>query len=1011
MAALLLLGMGFADRAHAQEQIFFPATDDARSAVLQKIRSESKRLDIAVWLLEEHEISIALVQKHQAGVPVRVLGDRASIFESSKLTRAEFEYLASNGVPIRLRYFPTFFPETMHWKAGIFVGQNTVEFGSANWTAFELRPVSETNFKDETALFTNDSPIVNAFLTKFDQMWVDTTYFLDWPEAYRRETGQTWPTAMNIQRVRLEPDYPTNIPGFVWGQGSEMNNAMITEINRETQGVYLVSYRLTVNSVTDALIRKHTVDKVPVRVIIEPTQYRNSAFPEYWLVGSMADRLWAAGIQMKQRAHTGLTHMKLLLTSNVATVGSSNFTKNWQRDHNYFVSILSKPQLYQTIRDRIEAMWNDNVNFGAFYPKPPNAPTLVAPANTATGVTTPARLEWNRAPWAVAFDVYIGTSSSSMTFAGRVNAVVNEEPPATYSFTPSSLQPGTTYFWRVVSKTFASECLPTATRCDPTLVASSATRSFTTAGSSGGGGTGSGPFGGTPVALPGTIQAEQFDNGGSGVAYFDTTAGNSGGAYRSTDVDIQTTSDTGGGYNIGWLKPGEWLKYTVNVSTAGVYDLEFRVASSQGGARFHLEANGTNITGPMEFPSSGGSQSWTTIKKTGVSLAAGTQVWTLMIDSTNANGGVGNVNYIRVVAGSGTPPPPTGSTPFGGTAAALPGVVQSENFDEGGRNVAYSDTTTGNSGGAYRSTDVDIQATSDGGPGYNIGWMKPGEWLKYTVNVTTTGVYTLEFRVASSSGGAKFHVEVNGTDVTGPMMFPTSGGTQSWATIAKTGVSLTAGTQVWKFVVDSANSSGGVGNINYIRAVAGSSSSASSTPFGGTPAALPGVVQAEHFDEGGRDVAYVDTTAGNAGGAYRSTDVDIEATSDTGGGYNIGWLKPGEWLHYTVDVAAAGVHMIQVRLASSLGGARFHIQADGVNVTGPLTFPTTGGTQNWTTLTKTGVDLEAGVQVLKLVIDSPNTSGGVGNINYISVAPESTVSGGTGVLPATPTGLVLVPSA
>lgn len=42
------------------------------------------------------------------------------------------------------------------------------------------------------------------------------------------------------------------------------------------------------------------------------------------------------------------------------------------------------------------------------------------------------------------------------------------------------------------------------------------------------------PYGGTPVSVPGTIQAENFDEGGSGVAYYDNSPGNAGGVYRST---------------------------------------------------------------------------------------------------------------------------------------------------------------------------------------------------------------------------------------------------------------------------------------------------------------------------------------------------------------------------------------------------------------------------------------------------------------------------------------------
>ena len=49
-----------------------------------------------------------------------------------------------------------------------------------------------------------------------------------------------------------------------------------------------------------------------------------------------------------------------------------------------------------------------------------------------------------------------------------------------------------------------------------------------------------------PAVVPGTIQAEDFDTGASGVAYMDNTTGNEGGAYRATDVDVETTADAGG---------------------------------------------------------------------------------------------------------------------------------------------------------------------------------------------------------------------------------------------------------------------------------------------------------------------------------------------------------------------------------------------------------------------------------------------------------------------------------
>jgi hypothetical protein len=446
------------------------------------------------------------------------------------------------------------------------------------------------------------------------------------------------------------------------------------------------------------------------------------------------------------------------------------------------------------------------------------------------------------------------------------------------------------------------------------------------------------PFTGSPQSLPGILQAEDFNNGGEGVAYHDNSPANQGGQYRSSGVDIAAASDVGGGYTLGWVGAGEWLNYTVNVGASGTYQLEVRVASAGTGGTFHIEVDGVDKTGPLPVPNTGGWQSWATIRAPNVVLDAGIQVWRLAMDTYGASGAVGNINYIRVMAATSGE-----TTPFGGVPAALPGVVQAENFDEGGRGVAYVDTTPGNAGGRYRTTDVDIEATADVGGGYNVGWLKPGEWMKYSVTVAAAGTYAVDIRVAAPVGGARFHLDVDGVDRTGALTIPATGAYQAWTTITASGVSLSAGPQVWAIVIDSSNANGGVGNINYIRARA--ESAGGSSPFGGIALSLPGTIQAENFDEGGRGVAYADTTSGNTGGAYRTTDVDIEATTDAGGGHNVGWLKPGEWMKYTVNVAAAGTYTIEARVAASLGGARFHLESNGVDKTGPLTFPTTGAYQ------------------------------------------------------------------
>ena len=111
-------------------------------------------------------------------------------------------------------------------------------------------------------------------------------------------------------------------------------------------------------------------------------------------------------------------------------------------------------------------------------------------------------------------------------------------------------------------------------------------------------------------------------------------------------------------------------------------------------------------------------------------------------------------------------------------------MVEAENFDDGGEGIAYHDLTMGNTPGKYRQTDVDIEATSDVGGGYSLGYIGAGEWLKYSVSVATTASYTLEARVASPGSGATFHVEVDGVDATGPLVVPNTGGWQTWQSVS-----------------------------------------------------------------------------------------------------------------------------------------------------------------------------------------------------------------------------------
>ena len=154
-------------------------------------------------------------------------------------------------------------------------------------------------------------------------------------------------------------------------------------------------------------------------------------------------------------------------------------------------------------------------------------------------------------------------------------------------------------------------------------------------------------------------------------------------------------------------------------------------------------------------------------------------------------------------------------------------------------------------------------------------------------------------------------------------------------------------------------------------------------PYEGIPWAVPGKIEAEQYDRGGEGVAYRDLSPSNEGGAYRNEAVDIEPCTDEGGGFNVGWLRTGEWIEYTLNVDLTGEYPLDVRVAAIASGRVFHVEVDGQNATGSLTVPNTQGWQNWQTVS-TSVTLQAGAHVLRVVADSDDF-----NINFLEFAGSS----------------------
>jgi len=140
------------------------------------------------------------------------------------------------------------------------------------------------------------------------------------------------------------------------------------------------------------------------------------------------------------------------------------------------------------------------------------------------------------------------------------------------------------------------------------------------------------PFTGTAVLVPALLQAENFDNGGEGVAYHDNDTKNVGLAYRPNEgVDLEASNDQG--FDVYWMTAGEWLEYTIQVPTDGNYDVLPYVSSVPGFGNLRVVINNVDVSGKKAVLNTGGWQSWKPITVTNVPLKAGKQILRIEIDT------------------------------------------------------------------------------------------------------------------------------------------------------------------------------------------------------------------------------------------------------------------------------------------------------------------------------------------------------------------------------------------
>lgn len=703
-----------------------------------------------------------------------------------------------------------------------------------------------------------------------------------------------------------------------------------------------------------------------------------------------------------------------------ATEGSGNWNDNWGLyQPNQSVSVpttmIPTPAIATSSSATIQSDWaalttanyfvlNTNVSSAVVggNPPAPAAPTDL----TATPGNAQVSLSWSGSAGGASYNVYRGTTSG-----GESSTAITTGLTGT-TYTDTAVVNGTTYYYKVAAVN-ASGTSPLSTEASAKPVAPVEA-----------------PYGGTAAAIPGTVYADAYDTGGANLGYSVTSTNGSDNGWRTTGdgVDLETCSDTTtNGADMGWTATGQWFRYTVNVATPGVYTVGFRVSSGASGGTLNLQnAAGTNLTGVVTVPGTGGWQTWTTVDAT-ATLPAGQQVLTVYQDS-----GGWNINYVTFTSGASAPPAPTGLTatagntqvalswtattgaasysvyrgtssggesstaiatgitastytdasvtngttyyykvaavnsvgtssmsneasatpsgpvegPYGGTAAGIPGTVYADAYDTGGANLGYSVTSTNGSDNGWRTTGdgVDLETCSDTTTnGADMGWTAAGQWFRYTVDVATAGTYTVGFRVASDSSGGTLNLEnASGTNLSGTVTVPGTGGWQTWTTVDAT-VTLPAGTQVLTVEQDS-----GGWNINYVTFTS-TTPTAPSAPTG--LAATAGNAQVALSWTASSGATSYNVYRGTTSGSESSTAI---ATGLTGTTYTNTGLTNGTAYYYKV----AAVNSVGTSALSAEAGATPSASSGPIangtydltpqNATGSRVDATGGGTSNGT---------------------------------------------------------------
>jgi Carbohydrate binding module (family 6)/F5/8 type C domain/Right handed beta helix region len=286
-------------------------------------------------------------------------------------------------------------------------------------------------------------------------------------------------------------------------------------------------------------------------------------------------------------------------------------------------------------------------------------------------------------------------------------------------------------------------------------------------------------------------------------------------------------------WNSGSFNSNQWIVYDLGSSKTFRYFASIYCCGPQDGVNnFSIQVSNDNINYTTVYTANNQGTGYAVFHNHELpSAVTARYVKFLMIDNFPEDGNswtLDNFNVAGVWIGNFVPktasitprfPPP--SSPL-----AIPGRIEAEEFNTGGEGIAYHDTTSTNLGGAYRAGEAADTKLAPGGVGYTIGYIDAGEWLKYDVNVTQSGNYTVTVRGANgASTNGNFRIEVDGVNVTGTVTIPPTGSYSTETTVTGPTVSLTQGTHSLRLYMEASDF-----DLNWVEFSLSSVSSAPAAP-------------------------------------------------------------------------------------------------------------------------------------------------------------------------------------